>query len=724
MRGGLVARRAFILIAAVALLAGWFFRPEKHVDAPRAAAPARVSAPASRSTSVAAVKPAPDAPLAEAVGYLAGKVIFHDGRPAAGAEVTAVGPHAIATAGADGAFAIDVRDGEQRLMARLDGETALMPRPVIVTAGAVTSGIVLTLAPAGGFQGVVLDEEDKPVAGARITAALPVGASTRYLPDATVSDSSGGYSLPGLPPGIYDLLARAEGVGEANLWHLGLTSGRSVRADLRVQRFGGLEGTVTDEAGHPIAKALVTLYPHKETVTSADGHYRFEGLMPLPFFPSAMRQERGPAAREMVTIQSGKVVRLDFSLPEEGTVIGLVAGRNGKPAGDVALFFTGTKTRNRTGTDDGGRYSVSLLAGDHEVRAGNGERSLGRVTVRAGETTELNLTLDEEREASLTITGVVLDESGKPAPGVAVSLRRGKGAVRFESDWPETTDDGGRFELRIFRDGLFTVSAHGGGRSGSADGVKPGADVVLKMSTTANVSGHVRGVHGDGFEVSAAGSVARFSGDEFLLTDLPAGQVSVRVRDGQHAAGSAEVRLEAGETADVTISLVEKRPVAVTVVDAKTRQPVADASLSAGDPEERALTDAAGSATVYLAPDQRQLSIEAGRYQRLTVPATQDSLAVALPPLAAGGVGLSWNYSDHSRCLVDRVFDGGPAAKADLRSGDVVYAVDGVSVTDAEKAVNLVRGAVGEPVTLLVRRDGAAMSFTLVRVDLATLPQP
>jgi hypothetical protein len=31
---------------------------------------------------------------------------------------------------------------------------------------------------------------------------------------------------------------------------------------------------------------------------------------------------------------------------------------------------------------------------------------------------------------------------------------------------------------------------------------------------------------------------------------------------------------------------------------------------------------------------------------------------------------------------------------------------------------------VGEPVTLLVRRDGAAMSFTLVRVDLATLPQP
>jgi PDZ domain/Carboxypeptidase regulatory-like domain len=719
-----VARRAFILIAAVALLAGWFFRPEKHVEAPRAAAPERVAAPAIRSTSVAAVNPAPDAPLPETAGYLAGKVLFHDGRPAAGAEVTAVGPHAIATAGADGAFAIDVMAGEQRLMARLDGETALMPRPVIVKIGAVTSGIVLTLAPAGGFHGVVLDDDDKPVAGVRITAGLPVGASTRHLPDATVSDSSGGYSLPGLPPGIYDLRARAEGVGEANLRHLGLTSGKSVRANLRLQRFGGLEGTVTDEAGHPIAQALVALYPHKEVVTSADGHYSFEGLRPLPFFPSAMWHEHGPAAREMVTIQSGKVVRLDFSLPAEGTVSGSVVDPNGKPAGDVALFFRGTRTANRTGTDDGGRYSVSLLAGDHEVRAGNGERSVGRVTVRAGETTELNLTLDEERKAPLAITGVVLDESGKPAPGVAVSLRHGTGAIGFDGDSSETTDDGGRFELRTYRDGLFTVSAHGGGRSGSAGGVKPGAEVVLKLSATANVSGHVRGVHSDSFEVTAAGSVARFSGDEFLLTDLPAGQASVKVRDGQHASGSAEVLLEAGETADVTISLVEKRPVAVTVVDEKTLKPVADASLSGGDPEERALTDAAGSATVYLAPDQRQLSIEAGRYQRLTVPVAQDSLAVVLSPLAPGGVGLSWNYTDHSRCLVDRVLDGGPAAKAGVRSGDVVYAVDGMSVTDAEQAVNLVRGAVGEPVTLLVRRDGAAMSFTLVRVDLATLPQP
>jgi S1-C subfamily serine protease len=200
----------------------------------------------------------------------------------------------------------------------------------------------------------------------------------------------------------------------------------------------------------------------------------------------------------------------------------------------------------------------------------------------------------------------------------------------------------------------------------------------------------------------------------------------VKVREGAHGAGSAELTLTAGETADVTVSLAEKLPVALTMLDANTRRPIAWARIAAAGVEgERA--DAAGNAVVYFEAGEHQLSIEADGYTALAlaVAAGQPAQAELQPvkPLAAGGVGISWT-GDRSRCVVGRPLDGGPAALAGIRTNDIIYAVNGISVQGSASAAELIRGPVGKPVTLLVRRDGAAMSFTLVRVELSALQKP
>lgn len=79
------------------------------------------------------------------------------------------------------------------------------------------------------------------------------------------------------------------------------------------------------------------------------------------------------------------------------------------------------------------------------------------------------------------------------------------------------------------------------------------------------------------------------------------------------------------------------------------------------------------------------------------------------------GIGVSVRFTGQG-ILVDGVIDGGAAQEADLRSGDLIVAVDGVSCVPAgEEHRDLLLGEEGAPVTITVLRDGAARDYTLSR---------
>ena len=73
--------------------------------------------------------------------------------------------------------------------------------------------------------------------------------------------------------------------------------------------------------------------------------------------------------------------------------------------------------------------------------------------------------------------------------------------------------------------------------------------------------------------------------------------------------------------------------------------------------------------------------------------------------------------------LVADVIDGSPAAKAGVKSGDVVTALDGKAVTDSRQLSRLVeRLEIGETVPLNVLRDGGRRTLDLVAGNLSDAP--
>jgi carboxyl-terminal processing protease len=86
------------------------------------------------------------------------------------------------------------------------------------------------------------------------------------------------------------------------------------------------------------------------------------------------------------------------------------------------------------------------------------------------------------------------------------------------------------------------------------------------------------------------------------------------------------------------------------------------------------------------------------------------------------GIGVELELRGERELTVVAPVDGGPAANAGLRSGDVIVAIDDKPIVgrDVDTASAGLRGPPGTPVTLRVRRDGAAetLEFDLVRAEI------
>jgi carboxyl-terminal processing protease len=85
------------------------------------------------------------------------------------------------------------------------------------------------------------------------------------------------------------------------------------------------------------------------------------------------------------------------------------------------------------------------------------------------------------------------------------------------------------------------------------------------------------------------------------------------------------------------------------------------------------------------------------------------------------GVGVSL-VDDNGKCKVDAPIAGTPAAKAGIKSGDIIIKINGEDITklDIDTVANMIRGESGTKVTLTVNRNGALLSFTMTRETIKT----
>jgi hypothetical protein len=152
----------------------------------------------------------------------------------------------------------------------------------------------------GGYRvaGVVLnDATGQPVAGARVTLA---SVERRDLGMSTATGDNGRFAFTGLPRGKYELSGRRRGLlpesyGQRAGWSSAIVTGPGQNGQnteslvLRLPPPGIISGRVTDDAGEPVAEALVELLDSRitdgrRTVTAVSskrtddaGEYRWAG---------------------------------------------------------------------------------------------------------------------------------------------------------------------------------------------------------------------------------------------------------------------------------------------------------------------------------------------------------------------------------------------------------------------------------------------------------------
>lgn len=132
------------------------------------------------------------------------------------------------------------------------------------------------------------------------------------------------------------------------------------------------------------------------------------------------------------------------------------------------------------------------------------------------------------------------------------------------------------------------------------------------------------------------------------------------------------------------------------------------------------------------AVSSRNLLVQAEKYiaeiekSASTMEKLADAYSRGKEMLSVAGIGLSMDEAknDHS-ILISNVLNGMPAARAGVIAGDVLVAIDGVSIAgmSLEKATMLIRGKAGDKITLKIYRSGQTLDFQMSRMPLVNFEE-
>ncbi|MFN7135151.1 MAG: carboxypeptidase regulatory-like domain-containing protein, partial [Myxococcales bacterium] len=295
------------------------------------------SAPGFAFTRTRLKVPATDAVVElKASGTLEGFVVGPDGKPAEGAEVSALGGEnqpPLSGTGPAGGFSLEVAPGTYRITARL-GSLASSAGPFAVAAGQTVRGVRLVLGPSAAVEGTVTASVDgSPVEGASV--AISPFREAGDLGRA-VTDAQGFYRVEGLAPGSLDVVVWADGYAEQMRRGVTTLAGQSARLDFSLAGSGILEGEVTDGRGRPVPRALVRATtsdalnrPSMEARTDEAGRYRLWPVEAGSVRVAARASDEAPWLSRLVDVREGAVTRADFRLESAAILTGTLRAEGG-----------------------------------------------------------------------------------------------------------------------------------------------------------------------------------------------------------------------------------------------------------------------------------------------------------------------------------------------------------------------------------------------------------
>jgi hypothetical protein len=604
------------------------------------------------------------------------------------------------------------------------------PDNIALQPGATVSGTITI--PGGG----------SPPAGTTVEA-LPTDGT---LPDGTIdsqdgvidSNGDGGYSIAGLAPGAYSIVAASPGLGDATLSVTVVGTTPITGQDLALTDAGAVTGVITDAAtGLPIAGVSVSsdsLGTGGPVTTGTDGSYSLPDVSVGSVRITVTPPDDTHVAQVVpttVTADGPNVVSV--ALAPAGTLSAVIEDGSGNPLDGVQVTVAGPTFTGATGgvkadvltTDATGTATdTGLVPGSYDLQV-------------QGSTVDHPFTITAALpDASFVVTvpvatlsGVVEDTGGNPVSGVPVNLVDGGQSVATA-----TTAADGSYQFDATTDGPFDIVAASstvGVVSVSGVNATPGSPTAVPTlqagadtleTTVSNGSGPVLGAtvvliptSGPG-TVTAVSATTDSSGDA-TLDNLTAGPYTMTVTDGTDAAASQAVTVSSTPQ-DVPVTLGEGGSIAGTITDSGAA-PIAGAVVVAVDSahvaDGSATTAANGSYQISgLASGPYSLSISEPSH----VPTVLSGVSVSPGGTAAGSTGLA---STGSTLTLTLSAAGGstvlPSVQVGVEdsTGTTVQTVElGPARNSADLSDSGTANLAPGPYTLVVSQPGAAPTTQLV----------
>jgi hypothetical protein len=524
-----------------------------------------------------------------------GKAVTDDDQPVPGASITAIyAEHSRffdGASGPDGSFAIGpVPMGKLSVVASAPG---------LLAANAKASGSgpdveKLKLFSPRRLGGKVL-REGAPVAAATIR----LEGEHKKL-DATAGQD-GAFAFSGLHPGRYTLAANT-GFTQARA-SVELKEGKDVLdVVLDLGPGGEIAGVVRDGSGTAVADAKVSAHTsgtRAEQRTGKDGSYRLSALVAGKYDVSVDAEGHVEPERKEIEVAVGSAATADFVLESASPLKGVVVDEEGNPVDEASVSVEvprpsrsdedaeqprGSSGHARSRRD--GTFSVDQLApGRFEVVAEHPAFKRQELSLTAP-TTTARIVLSH----GVALTGVVLDDEGKPVAGVRVVAApdskksrpdERRAYERNASKSQEGTNSKGEFRIRGLEEGPHVVMAISGDSAKGSQRVRQNVEIhspatgpiTLQFAKGLSISGKVTLKDGKPVkeanvfafaDVRSGGKPAEDSLDNgfataetgedgaFVLGHLKPGAYKVGARSKTLFARSEPVSAQAGDT-DVKI---------------------------------------------------------------------------------------------------------------------------------------------------------------------------
>ena len=203
-----------------------------------------------------------------------------------------------------------------------------------------------------------------PISGALVEVNL-----SSIVIDSAVTDSSGSYSISGMPPGSYIVDAYATNYQTGTTGAIVL-SNATTTVDFSLQpNPGTVVGTVISaQSGLPISGALVELSLNNAVIfsvlTDSSGNYSISGIAPASYTVDAYAANYQTSTNS-ATVSSNQTTQVNFSLQSSpGTISGTVTSAMGSSPISGALVEVNLNNTLifSTLTDSSGHYSISGAA--------------------------------------------------------------------------------------------------------------------------------------------------------------------------------------------------------------------------------------------------------------------------------------------------------------------------------------------------------------------------